>query len=124
MSKLEIAKELSKIGRSNMLEYMTIDGDGVARVDLSGLDMRKAASIGQIEVEEFLTKAPGDDPDAEPTQVRRIRFKLHDKIAALRDLAKLKGYMVEKKEHTFKRLSEMSDSELEMLLLEATGEET
>ena len=52
----------------------------------------KAAAIAQVEIEEVLE---GEGDDAE--RIRKTKFKLHDKRAALVDIGKHLGAFVEKK---------------------------
>ena len=124
ITKERIARELALLGFSNMLDYIAIGSEGHPYVDMTKLDRDKSAAISHVVVEEFVGRTPGDDPEAESRQVRKITFKLADKRQALVDLAKLHGMLVEKREHAIKKLSELSDEELEMLLHEATGEQT
>ncbi|HEX8577981.1 MAG TPA: terminase small subunit [Allosphingosinicella sp.] len=96
MNKLEItqervATELAKIGFSNMLDYITIGADGDPRFDLSALTRDQAAAISELTVEQFMD-GRGDDA----REVRRIKFKLGDKRAALVDLGKYLGMFTEK----------------------------
>jgi phage terminase small subunit len=125
VTKERIVGELARMGFANMLDYMTVQSDGHPYVDMTALNRDTAAAIVEATVDEYTVPPEAGEPDdAAPRPVRKIRVKLADKRAALVDLAKLKGMMVERKELRFKRLSEMTDEELEMLLLEATGEQT
>jgi phage terminase small subunit len=71
--------ELSAIGRANLLDYMRLDAEGMPVFDLSGLDRVRAAALSEVMVEEV-----GGD-------VRRIRVRMHDKIAALDKLPRHHG---------------------------------
>lgn len=82
----KIVRELALIGFSNMLDYMTISSDGQAFVDLSKLTRDQAAAIGEITSETY-TEGRGEDAE----QVKRTKFKLSDKRAALVDLGKHLG---------------------------------
>jgi len=79
-----IARELASIGFASMRSYVEIDKDGNARINLGKLteDQFKALSEIQVEEEDRTAKGRG----------KRVRIKLHDKRAALVDLAKLLGY--------------------------------
>ena len=92
-----VLEELAKIGFANMMDYMKTQPDGTAYVDLSGLDRDKAAAISEIVVDEY-TEGKGDDA----RQVKRVRFKLHDKRAALLDIGKHLGMFRERVEVTGK----------------------
>ena len=93
-TKLEITAErvlaeLALIGFANMLDYIAVGENGAARVDLSKLTREQAAAINEITVEEF-TERTGEDGDGKPIfeNVRRTKFKLSDKRAALVDLGR------------------------------------
>lgn len=81
-----IVRELALIGFANMLDYVTPQSDGTVYVDLSKLTREQAAAIGEVTVEEYME---GRGEDARP--VKRVKFKLSDKRAALVDLGKHLG---------------------------------
>nr|WP_278388419.1 terminase small subunit [Brucella intermedia] len=95
ITKERIVEELAKIGFSNMLDYMRAGTDGDPYLDFSNLTREQAAALAEVTVEDFKDGRGEDARD-----VRRIKFKLHDKKGALVDLAKMLGFMVEKHEHT------------------------
>jgi phage terminase small subunit len=97
ITKEQIVDELAKIGFSNMLDYMRAGPDGDPYLDFSGLTRDQAAALSEVTVEDFKDGRGEDARD-----VRRVKFKLHDKKGALVDLAKMLGFMVEKHEHTGK----------------------
>lgn len=77
-----VIRELALIGFANMLDYVRVSGDGLARVDLSAVDRDQAAAIHEIKVETVI--GSGD----EPKTVEKVTFKLADKRAALVDLGR------------------------------------
>jgi phage terminase small subunit len=81
-----VLAELARIARANVLDYMRIGEDGTPVIDFSKLDRGTAAAMSEVVVEDF-QRARG----AGKREVRRIRFRLHDKLAALRELARLFG---------------------------------
>lgn len=94
--KLEITKdrivdELAKIGFANMQDYMRAGANGDPYLDFSGLTRDQAAALSEVTVEDF-TDGRGEDA----RDVRRVKFKLHDKKGALVDLAKMLGFTIEK----------------------------
>ncbi|MDH7787663.1 phage terminase small subunit [Ochrobactrum sp. 19YEA23] len=93
ITKERIVEELAKIGFSNMLDYMRAGTDGDPYLDFSDLTREQAAALSEVTVEGFKDGRGEDARD-----VRRIKFKLHDKKGALVDLAKMLGFMVEKHE--------------------------
>lgn len=82
----KIIRELAMIGFSNMLDYVTPQSDGTVYVDLSKLTRAQAAAIGEVTVEEY-TDGRGEDARS----VKRVKFKLSDKRAALVDLGRHLG---------------------------------
>jgi len=97
ITKERIVDELAKIGFANMLDYMRAGPDGDPYLDFSGLTRDQAAALSEVTVEDFKDGRGEDARD-----VRRVKFKLHDKKGALVDLAKMLGFIVEKHEHTGK----------------------
>jgi len=95
VTKERIVEELAKIGFSNMLDYMRAGPDGDPYLDFSNLTRDQGAALSEVTVEDF-KDGRGDDA----RDVRRIKFKLHDKKGALVDLAKLLGHVVDKHDHT------------------------
>ncbi len=81
-----VLAELARIAQANVLDYMRIGEGGEPIVDFSRLDRASAAALSEIVVEDF-PNARG----AGNREVRKVRFRLHDKLAALRELAKLFG---------------------------------
>lgn len=97
ITKERIVDELAKIGFANMQDYMRAGPDGDPYLDFSGLTRDQAAALSEVTVEDFKDGRGEDARD-----VRRVKFKLHDKKGALVDLAKMLGFVVEKHEHTGK----------------------
>ncbi|MBY5465272.1 terminase small subunit [Rhizobium leguminosarum] len=97
ITKERIVDELAKIGFANMLDYMRAGPDGDPYLDFSGLTRDQAAALSEVTVEDFK-----DGRGEEARDVRRVKFKLHDKKGALVDLAKMLGFIIEKHEHTGK----------------------
>lgn len=81
-----VLEELAGIGFANMLDYLSFDKDGDPYVDLSKLTRKQATAIAEVTVEDF-KEGRGENA----RDVRRVRFKLHDKRAALVDLGKRFG---------------------------------
>ena len=91
----KIVQELAKIAFANMLDYIRITEDGGAAVDLSTLDHEQAAAISEVTSEIYMD-GRGDDSE----RVKRTKFKLADKRAALVDLGKHLGMFVERRENS------------------------
>lgn len=80
-----VAAELAKIGFANMADYIRIVG-GEPVVDLTSMSRQQAAAIQEVTVEDYMDGRGEDARD-----VRRVKFKLADKRAALVDLGKHLG---------------------------------
>lgn len=86
-----VLRELAKIGFANMDNFMKLTPDGSAVLDFSNLTPEQAAAISEITVEEFM-----DGAGEEARPVRRVKFKLHDKRAALVDIGRHLGMFNDK----------------------------
>lgn len=89
--------ELAKLGFANMADYMRTGPDGDPYLDFSALTRDQAAALSEVTVEDFKDGRGEDARD-----VRRVKFKLADKRAALADIGKHLGMFVNKHEHTGK----------------------
>ena len=89
-----VLSELALIGFSNMQDYMRVGSDGDPYLDFSGLTREQAAALAEVTVEDF-TAGRGEDA----RDVRRVKFKLCDKRAALVDIGKHLGMFKERVEH-------------------------
>jgi phage terminase small subunit len=94
MAAKEILQELSAIGRANMADYMTVGSDGDPQLHFSELTREQTAALVEVTVE---THVEGRAEDAK--KVKKIRFKLHDKRAALVDLGRYYGLFKDRVEH-------------------------
>lgn len=93
----KVLTELGKLGFSNMLDYLKVGADGDPYTDFSALTREQAAAISEVTVESFKDGRGEDARD-----VRRVKFKLTDKRAALVDIGKHLGMFKEHIEHTGK----------------------
>lgn len=89
-----IVAELAKLGFSNMADYTAIDGADVV-LDMSEVDRDQMSAIKEI-TSEVYTEGRGENAQ----QVKRTKFSLYDKRAALMDLAKLEGHVVDRQQLT------------------------
>jgi len=95
----EALRELARIGRARLLDYVRFDADGKPQIDVSRLSSDETAGLSEVTVEEFTT-GHGEDR----REGRRTTVKLHNKIAALdklvRHLALLGERIGEKRDET------------------------
>jgi phage terminase small subunit len=104
-----VLQELAKIGFSNMLDYVSITNGGDPVTDFSALTRDQAAAISEVTIETY-TEGRGEDAE----EVKRVKFKLSDKRAALVDMGRHLGMFKDKLEH------DISDP-LKELLQRASG---
>jgi phage terminase small subunit len=93
VTKEKITAELAKLGFSNMLDYMTVGADGLPFIDMSMIatDRDKGAAIQEVIVETTTRMEINAAGEKEAVPVRKVRFKLADKRAALVDMARHLG---------------------------------
>jgi phage terminase small subunit len=92
-SKLEVkaehvVEEISRLAFSNLHDYIRIDGDGQADIDLSALTRDQAAAIS-----EFIVDTTGGTGDGERRKVLRTKIKLVDKTKNLELLCRHLGML-------------------------------
>jgi phage terminase small subunit len=98
-SKLEIKadkvlEELARLGFANMHDYIKVQ-DSDAYIDFSALTRDQAAAIQEITVEEY-TEGKGEDK----RNIKRTKFKLHDKRGPLELIGKNLKMFTDKVEHS------------------------
>jgi len=95
VSKERVVAELARIGFANMQDYMRAGPDGDPYLDFSKLTPDQAAALAEVTVEDFKEGRGKDARD-----VRRVKFKLHDKRAALVDLGRTLGIFSDNVNHS------------------------
>lgn len=85
-----VLSELAKIGFANMADYMRVGLNGDPCLDFGNLTRDQAAALVEVTVEDFVD-GRGDDA----RDVRRVKFKLADKRAALVDIGRHLGMFVD-----------------------------
>jgi len=94
ITQARVAVELGRIGFANMMDYMRIGPSGDPVLDFSNLTREQAAALTEVTVDDYIDGRGKDARD-----VRKVKFKLGDKRAALMDIAKLFGWIVERREN-------------------------
>ncbi len=89
----DVIEELSKGAFANMMDYINIQDDGLAVVDLSSLTRDQAAAILELNVDNALDLGDGK------IAAKKIRFKLRDKDKALTKLGEHLGMFKQVHEH-------------------------
>jgi phage terminase small subunit len=92
-----IVDELAKVGFANMGDYLRATTGGDPFFVYDQLTDEQKAALSEVTVEDF-KEGRGDDA----RDVRRIKFKLYDKLGALEKLGKHLGMFKEKVELTGK----------------------
>lgn len=92
-----VLQELAKIGFANMGNYLHATSGGDPYFDFAGLTEEQKAALVEVTVEDFV-EGRGEDA----RNVRRVKFKLGDKRAALVDIGKHLGMFKERVELTGK----------------------
>lgn len=82
----KVLAEVAKIAYSNLGDYLSLTSSGEPYVDLSKVDHSLMAAVSEITVEDFVDGRGEDARD-----VKRVKFKLHDKGAALDKAMKYLG---------------------------------
>ena len=94
ITKERVAVELGRIGFANMMDYMRVGPSGDPVLDFSKLTREQAAALIEVTVDDYL-----EGRGKEAREVLKVKFKLADKRAALLDIAKLFGWIVERREN-------------------------
>jgi phage terminase small subunit len=112
-----VISELAKLGFANMADYMRAATNGDPYFDFAGLTRDQAAALQEVTVEDFVD-GRGDDA----RDVKRVRFKLADKRAALVDLGRHLGIFKDKVEHSGEvAIREQSDEQLDARIADLLG---
>ena len=88
-----VLNEIALLGFANMADYMRSSPDGDPYLDFSALTRDQAAALVEVTVEDFKDGRGSDARD-----VRRVKFKLADKLGALEKLGKHIGMFKDKVE--------------------------
>lgn len=95
----DVIAEMTKLGFSNMANYVNVDDEGRALVDLSEVNPDDWAAVSEVTVDEQLIagKTDKDGKEIKPTILnRKTKLKLHDKKGALHLMGKHLGGFVDK----------------------------
>lgn len=129
-----LARELASVAYGSMDDYIVVQDDGSAVVDLVGTTKRQLSALAGFEVEEYV-EGRGDDA----VRVKRVKVKPYDKVNAIMQLAKLRAMLPADRlehsghiEHTVKPehkidIESMDHEQRELLrtlLLRASGQVT
>ncbi len=85
---------MGRIGFANMGDYMRVGPSGDPVLDFSKLTRERAAALTEVTVDDYL-EGRGETA----REVRKVKFKLGDKRAALMDIAKLFGWIIERRDN-------------------------
>lgn len=91
----KVLKELAMLGFANMKNYMRTGSNGDPYLDFSNLTEEQTAALQEVTVEDYI-----DGRGEDAREVKRVKFKLADKRAALVDIGKHLGMFKERVEHS------------------------
>jgi hypothetical protein len=95
-----------------MMDYMRIGASGDPVLDFSKLTREQAAALTEVTVDDYV-----DGRGENAREVRKVKFKLGDKRAALMDVAKLFGWIIERRENKIvDEFDSMTDEQIEAWL--------
>lgn len=89
LSSEDIIREISRIALGNIASFVKLTSSGEPYVDMSDLTYDEMAVLSDLQIEDYV-EGRGEDA----REVRRIKFKLHDKQRALELLAKISGLLI------------------------------
>jgi phage terminase small subunit len=99
------------MGFSNMADYTRVVGTELI-VDLSKASRDELAAVQEITVEDYM-----DGRGEDAREVRRTKFKLHGKEGPLEKIAKIMGYVIDRREQGSPGdFTALSDEELKQRL--------
>lgn len=85
-----VVMELERVAYANFLDYVRIEGDGSARLDMTRMDQGMAAAVREVDIrEKVLVRRSGEGEEVREVVDRTIKLKLHDKMGALDKLARV-----------------------------------
>lgn len=99
----QVVAELVKLGFANVKNYIRLTPEGEPAVDFSDVTDDQFAALSEVSVEDFVDGRTEAEETLEPQaqggelrrrrgrEVRKVRFKIHNKEAALVDLLKHLG---------------------------------
>ena len=120
ISKQRVLEELAKIGFANMADFMTVGPSGEPVLNWQDLTRDQAAALQEVTVDEYV-EGRGEDA----RQVRRVKFKLAPKQAALEQIGIELGMFVKRTDNRHlveRRFSQMSPEEQEAAAEELLAE--
>ena len=96
----KVLRELMLMGFSNMKDYVSIQQDGFAYVDLSKLTREQAAAIQEITTDSYVADSEDDEGEEQGRIVTKVKFKLADKRGSLELLGKYLKLFIDRTEVT------------------------
>lgn len=87
----KVLTELARMGFANLADYVAVQPDGSAVVDLSRATREQWAAVQEIVVDEYV-----EGRGAQAREVKRTKIKLHPKTSALELIGKHLGMFADK----------------------------
>lgn len=95
-----VVAEYAKVAFANMEDYVSFTNKGEAYLDFSLMDRDKAAAISEVVIDEYVDGKGEDGRD-----VKKTKFKLHNKLGALDSIARHLGMFIDKSQIDVKHYS-------------------
>lgn len=95
ITQTRIIDELALMGFARMGDYITIQPDGTAYVDLSKITQEQTAAISELTSDEYI-----DGRGEDARSVKRVKIKIADKLSALEKMGKVVGMFKDRHELT------------------------
>lgn len=85
-----VVRELAKIDFSSMRNFIQVDNDGQPQLNLTNADDDNLDALAEVQTETIIQASGGGDEKQFQT-IRKTKIKLHEKRAALHELARHTG---------------------------------
>jgi phage terminase small subunit len=113
VSKERVVAELARLSFSNMQDYLEVGPDGVPALNWAKLTRDQAGALAEVTVDE--TVLAGKEGE-QAVKGRKIKFKLYDRRAALVDLARIRGYIVDRHDVRVRSVEDLKDEDISGLI--------
>jgi phage terminase small subunit len=116
-----ILQEIAALGFANMKDYLTFGENGEVNVDWTKLTDEQAKAISEVTIETYPERTGETDEEGKPKfeDVKRIRFKLHDKKGSLELLGRHHKLFTDNVAHVNPDGSAMAPTSIKIELVEA-----
>lgn len=100
-----VVQELAKVAFASMRNFIRIDADGQPHIDMGGTDADNLDALMEVQTE-TVVESRGTGDEREFDTIRKTKIKLHNKLAALHDLADHTGVFAKRDKDQANALAE------------------